>query len=138
MDASFLNIDKKIFSYQFIQHPFTLSYPIVQKKLEQLAGFKSIKSRPDRDKILQELSSLVETINTQSQELKDLSLKCIGCSNEFHHSTISNLNYINCTRADCRTIASLKNGKLKLEVNNPDLQDIAQHDWGMDYIEIDA
>ena len=133
IEYKYLKFSIHEFRYQYVKFPNdNLDEKLIISKLADDDEFKRIKSRSDRDRLIKEISSLIEDINNNSIKIKDNFLFCLGCHKKLSEPEVSSFNYIKCN--ECNTVIDNNNQYNKLKIFNPDLNNLNKSDWGMDYI----
>jgi phage FluMu protein Com len=135
--SDYLDFSKQTFKYQFLKYPKNiLDNNKIISLLEEDKAFERIKSRPSRDRLIDEMSALIEDVNTKSTKIKNDLLFCLGCNKKLTERELDSFNYIKCSQ--CDTLIERKNNSYKLVILNPSLSVSDSKDWGMDYIKFNS
>ena len=121
------------YTFSFHSYPKSeLKEDEIRKKIETDTLFAK-KSRPDKDNIIKELSSLISEINQRAEELKNKHLHCFRCGTSFQSYNITELNYMKCP--SCNALYDNSSDRdITLKIDDARYNSLANKEFGMDYI----
>lgn len=133
ISSEYLSFNVGKFTYKFVLNPKQpISYEDVIIKIQEDVEFKAKRSRIDKKNIIDEAGRLVSSINESAETLKNKFLFCIDCCTELPSHVISELNYIRCPT--CSYLLDYSGDDIIFKVDNPQLNDLKESDWGMDQL----
>lgn len=89
------------------------------------------RSRPDRDKIRQEMEKLIDDINTNANVLSS-SLYCFDCMLPLERRNLTKLNYL---AHSCGFVMDTSSNHVVFHNVDEKYEHLSKDDWGMDYLE---
>jgi hypothetical protein len=134
LSNDYLLFDKKQYTYTFSKiSQDEIEEESVLEKLNQNIGFERIKSRTDKDKIIEKTKELICQINSDSRQLKEKYLYCPSCSERLTFYKRESINYFKCS--SCHYLIDSSNSNTVI-LKNPDerYSKLNDCDWGMDYL----
>ena len=136
LPTDFIETDRQNFSYKFHSYPKTkLSFEEIKDKIENDNKYK-LKSRPDREEILNCLTELLNDIESNTARLENEYLKCFNCGEKLHSRNIDKLNYIKCTVCSCLIDSSHLN-KISFKISDNKYINLTPKEFGMDNLSFD-
>lgn len=130
---SHVSFNTSDYTFSFHSYPKSeLNENDIKKQIESDTLFTK-KSRPDKDKILSEISNLTNEINSKADELKNKHLHCFSCGEAFHSYNVDKMNYMKCSSCNSLYDNSTDN-RITLKVNDSRYYSLANKEFGMDYI----
>lgn len=128
-----LSFNTSNYTFSFHSYPkLELNVNDIKKQIETDTLFAK-KSRPDKDKIIKELSNLISEINHRAGELKNKYLHCFSCGTPFQSYNVEKLNYMKCP--SCNVIYDNPSEKeITLKVDDTRYNKLCKKEFGMDYV----
>lgn len=135
IEQDWLRMDSKSYHYEFTGIPQQLSIEDIKDKIEKDAIYDKIKSRPRKNKIINEVKKVINDINDNSTTLKENYLFCFQCSLPLQEYENRQFNYLKCS--SCQTSIEQKNNQTILLKNiDKKYDDLSPESWGMDYLDV--
>jgi hypothetical protein len=134
LSNDYLIFDKQKYTYTFshLSQDEIVEEKILDK-LNQNTDFVKIKSRTDRDKIIEKTKELICQINNNKAQLKDEYIYCPSCTEHLTFYKREPLNYFKCPT--CSSLLDSSNGNTVILKNTDDkYSKLNNSDWGMDYL----
>lgn len=133
--TQFLEFNLAKYTYKFHSFPKTkLSPDEAIKGIENDSLFK-LRSRPDKEHILNSVTDLFSEIESNVIKLQDNYLNCFNCGGKLHSYNIDKLNYLKCPDCSC-LIDSSNSEKLSLKMDDIKHNSLTPSEFGMDCITI--
>lgn len=119
------------YCYNFIAYP-TLNFDrvAIKEAIESDKKFKILRSRIDRDNVINDIDSLINEISSNASNLVSKNLICFNCFSPLSKYSFQKFDFIKCD--SCDMLIKDTENEISFSIEHEKYKDISNADWGMD------